>query len=433
MPAKRGTMVLTSFMSMDSLWIEGGKRLSGRIEIPPAKNAALPLVCLSLLTDQPVHFDRLPNVADIKSMQGLLAHLGANPIDHSSFHCKKITSIKAPYELVRKMRASVVVLGPLLARAREAEVSLPGGCAIGERPIDIHLKGLKALGAEIKIEGGYIKAKCPGGLAGCRLVLDFPTVTGTINLVTAAALARGETLFENVAKEPEVVEVCEALIQMGAKIEGHGTDRIQIQGVEQLNGLKWAIQPDRIQLITYLAAGLITGGDVTCTPYRRNTMNAALQKFMEAGASIQEGENEVTIKAASGIQPIEIETAPFPGFPTDAQAQFLACLTLADRAKGPSTVRETIFENRFQHVSELRRMGAEIEVKGNSAVIKGVEYLSGTSVMASDLRASAALVLAGLRARGKTQVLRVYHLDRGYEDLERKLISLGASIWRAPQ
>lgn len=417
---------------MDSLWIEGGNRLAGRVEVPPAKNAALPLLCLPLLTDEPVVFERLPDVADIWSMQNLIASLGAKRIDDRTFHCPSIESVKAPYEWVRKMRASVLVLGPLLARAGEAEVSLPGGCAIGERPVDIHLKGLQALGAKISLEGGYIKAKA-SRLAGCRFILDFPTVTGTINLVMAASIARGETLLENVAREPEVQEVCDALVKMGAKIRGQGTDRIEIHGVEKLNGVRWEIQPDRIQLITYLAAGAITQGEVECFPYRKNTMNLVLQKFREMDCGITEGESSVRIEARDTIKPVEIETGPFPGFPTDAQAQFTACLSVADRGLGAGVVRELVFENRFQHVSELRRMGADIEVQGNTAVIKGVAELSGASVMASDLRASATLVLAGLRARGRTQVLRVYHLDRGYEKLEEKLRNLGAKIWRAPQ
>ncbi|MDB5037949.1 MAG: UDP-N-acetylglucosamine 1-carboxyvinyltransferase, partial [Bacteriovoracaceae bacterium] len=409
-----------------------GPRLEGSVEIPPAKNAALPLLCLPLLTDEPVIFDRVPDVADIISMENLLKSLGVDRIDNRAFQCKSIRSVNAPYEWVRKMRASVLVLGPLLARAGEAHVSMPGGCAIGERPVDIHLKGLQALGAEIELEGGYIKAKCKK-LKGCRFVLDFPTVTGTINLLMAAVLAEGETVLENVAREPEVHEVCEALIKMGAEISGVGTDRLQIQGKEKLRGLKWSIQPDRIQLITYLAAGAITGGKVECYPYRKDTMNVALQKFSEMGCEITESDSSVTLKAPKVLMPIEIETGPFPAFPTDAQAQFTACLSVADRAAGASIVRELVFENRFQHVSELRRMGADIEVKGNTAIIKGVQNLSGAAVMASDLRASATLVLAGLKAEQKTQVLRVYHLDRGYEKLEERLRALGAKIWRDKQ
>lgn len=421
---------------MDSLWIEGGRRLEGKVVIPPAKNASLPLLCLSLLTDQAVRFDSLPNVADVQSMTKLLQALGVERQADGSFRCFKILSVTAPYEWVRKMRASILVLGPLMAREHRAEVSLPGGCAIGERPVDIHLKGLEALGARIEIEGGYIKASLKNaseGLRGARFVLDFPTVTGTINLVTAAVLARGETCFENVAREPEVVEVCAALSAMGARIEGAGTSTIRIQGVERLEGLTWQIQPDRIQLLTYLAAGAVTKGRVECTPYRRGSIDSVIQKFEEMGCEIHEGSNSIEIRSQSSLKPIHLETSPFPGFPTDAQAQFCACLSTAQGSEGPSVVKETVFENRFQHISELRRMGARIDLEGNTAIISGVSNLSGAAVMASDLRASACLVLAGLAAREQTQVLRVYHLDRGYEGLEEKLNALGARVWRKPQ
>lgn len=415
---------------MDSLWIEGGQPLKGKVEIPPAKNAALPLLCLSLLTDEPVVFENLPDVEDIRSMVKLLGELGAKTIDNRSFHCKKIASVKAPYEWVTKMRASVLVLGPLLARANEAEVSLPGGCAIGERPVDIHIAGLRAMGADIRVENGYIKAKC-SNLKGTKFVLNFPTVTGTINLITAAVLAEGETILENVAKEPEVIEVANALLAMGADIKGQGTSQIIIRGKKLLNGMRWKIQPDRIQLLTYLAAGAITGGEVECYPYHAGTLSAVLQRFRDMNCVVTEKENAVHLKAPAVLSPVHFETAPFPGFPTDGQAQFLACSTVANSRAGTSTIRETVFENRFGHVGELRRMGAQIEVKGNMAVITGVEKLTGATVMASDLRASASLVLAGLRAEGKTQVTRVYHLDRGYEQLESRLQKLGAKIWRA--
>jgi UDP-N-acetylglucosamine 1-carboxyvinyltransferase len=384
---------------------------------------------LSLLTDQKFHLTNLPHVADISNLVSLLQELGVERNSDGSLRAEKIRSTVAPYDLVRKMRASILVLGPLLARAHQAEVSLPGGCAIGERPVDIHLAGLKALGAEIEVEGGYIKAKA-SRLKGARFVMHFPSVTGTINLVSAAVLAQGETCFENVAREPEVVEICEALRAMGAEIEGEGSSRILIQGKEKLNGLTWEIQPDRIQLLTYLAAAAITGGELTCSPYRKNTLNAVLQKFQEMGAEIIETEKSVRLKSKAKLQPIRFETAPFPGFPTDGQAQFVACLSVADPTKGPSTIRETVFENRFQHVSELRRMGAQIEVHGNLAVVQGVSRLSGASVMASDLRASASLVLAGLVAEGTTEILRVYHLDRGYEAIEQKLNAVGAKIER---
>ncbi len=417
---------------MDSLLIKGGRKLEGSVEIPPAKNAALPLLCLSLLTSEKVHFSNLPQVMDIRNLMQLLHEMGAEDLGPNTLRVGELRSTVAPYELVRKMRASILVLGPLLARAGHAEVSLPGGCAIGERPVDIHLKGLEALGAKIDLEGGYIKARADR-LRGGRFVLDFPTVTGTINLLTAAVLADGETCFENVAREPEVVEVAEALNAMGARISGHGSSQILIQGVSSLKGLDWTIQPDRIQLLTFLAAGAITGGSVECYPYRRGTMNAVLQKFTEMGCEISENDRSVKIRAPEILNPVHLETSPFPGFPTDGQAQFMACSTLANPSKGPSTIRETVFENRFQHVSELRRLGAQIEVKGNLAVVTGVSHLSGASVMASDLRASASLVLAGLRAQGETQVLRVYHLDRGYERFEEKLNALGAEVRRVPQ
>jgi len=414
---------------LDSLVISGGRRLEGKVEIPAAKNAALPLVCLSLLTDQAVKFSNLPNVADIGHLKVLLNDLGVNFSEASQeFKCSEIRSTKATYDLVRKMRASILVLGPLLAREKKAEVSMPGGCAIGERPVDIHLKGLEALGATIKLDAGYIHASA-AELRGCRFVLDFPTVTGTINLITAAVLAKGETCFENVAREPEVVEVCDALIKMGAKIEGHGSSRILIQGVDRLKGLDWTIQPDRIQFLTYLACGAITGGEIECYPYRKDTLNAVLQKFAEMGCEIVEKTGSVLLKAPSLLKPVDFETAPFPGFPTDGQAQLMACLTVAD-SSGASTIRETIFENRFNHVSELRRMGADIEVTGNLAVVKGVKSLSGASVMASDLRASASLIIAALKAKGESTILRVYHLDRGYEKLEDRLRALGAQVRR---
>lgn len=417
---------------MDSLVIEGGRRLKGLVEVPASKNASLPLMCLSLMTDQPVRFSNLPQVSDILSMKALLASLGVHQESHGHFHSAKLKSVRAEYDLVRKMRASILCLGPLVARWGRAEVSLPGGCAIGERPVDIHLKGLELLGAEIKLEGGYIHAKA-NRLKGCRLPLEFPTVTGTINLMMAAALADGESVISNAAREPEVAEVAEALRTMGLTIEGEGSPEIKIQGKQDLNGLDWQIQADRIQLITYLAAGAITGGEVTCTPYRPKSIDRVIEKFRDMGCSVEESASKILLSAKPPFKPVNIETAPFPGFPTDAQAQFMACLTLGDPEGGFSRIRETIFENRFQHVSELRRMGAQIRLRGNLASIKGVSHLSGASVMASDLRASASLVLAGLAAHGQTQVLRVYHLDRGYEKLEEKLTALGAQIRRVPQ
>ncbi len=409
--------------------MEGGASLKGSVRIPVAKNAALPLLCLSLMTDETLSFESLPRVADIHSMLQLLKEMGVEIRGEADLQCRSLKSHIAPYDWVRKMRASVLVLGPLIGRFGKAEVSLPGGCAIGERPVDIHLKGLEALGAKIRIEGGYIKAEAPR-LRGTTFVLGFPTVTGTINLVTAAVFAEGETILGNAAQEPEVMEVCEALNAMGAKITGHGSSQIKIRGVSKLKGLKWSVQPDRIQLLTYLTAAAITGGEVECHPYRHGTLNAVLQKLKEMGCEIYENEKSIRIKSDGNLRPTAIDTAPFPGFPTDAQAQFMACLSVADSTFGVSMIREVVVENRFGNVSELRRMGAHIEVKANTALVTGVSQLGGASVMASDLRASASLVLAGLKAKGKTQVLRVYHLDRGYESFDTKLQTLGAKIWR---
>lgn len=410
---------------MDCLWIEGGQKIEGKLQVPSSKNAALPLICLSLLTDQQVTLKNIPEVADIQSLTNLLAVLGVKR-EEDRFICPSIASDRAPYDLVRKLRASILLLGPLIARHGRAEISLPGGCAIGERPVDIHLKGLKALGAKLEISNGYIIAEAKK-LKGTEFVLDFPTVTGTINLVTAACLAEGQTVLENVAREPEIVNVCQALQKMGAKIEGQGSSRIMIEGVSSLGALEWTVPADRIQLLTYLAAAAMTEGSIECFPYQKGMMNAVVQKFEEMGCQVNETADSISLIGAAELQPIEIETAPFPGFPTDAQAQFMACATIA---KGTSSISENVFENRFQHVSELRRLGADIELRDHTAVVKGKAQLSGASVMASDLRASASLVLAGLRANGKTQVLRVYHLDRGYESFEQNLSKLGAKIWR---
>lgn len=417
---------------MDSLWIEGGRRLSGEVQVPGSKNASLPLLCLSLLTSKKVELKGLPVVSDIRSLIELLENLGVYQISDTEFQCAELKSTTAPYELVRRMRASVLVLGPLVARAGKAKVSLPGGCAIGERPIDIHLKGLKALGATIDLEEGYVLASAKR-LVGNRLDLEFPTVTGTINLMMAAALAKGETVIQNAAREPEVSAIAQTLVKMGCEISGIGESSLHIQGVDELKGFSETVPADRIQFLTYLAAGVITGGALTCSPYRKGELDAVLEKFREMGCEVTESDTSVKIKSEFPLKPVDIETAPFPGFPTDAQAQLMACLCFADSEAGRSHIKERIFENRFQHVSELRRMGADIKVSENEASVRGVSKLSGTSVMASDLRASASLVLAGLAAEGQTQVLRVYHLDRGYEGLEERLTSLGAKVWRAPQ
>jgi UDP-N-acetylglucosamine 1-carboxyvinyltransferase len=399
------------------------------VEVPASKNAALPLMCLSLLTADPVHLKNLPRVADIESLQDLLKSLGVEILGEGKFQASKIQSVRADYELVRKMRASILVLGPLLAREGRAEVSLPGGCNIGDRPVDIHLQGLKKMGAKIEIQEGYILAEAKR-LRACDFTLPFPTVTGTVNLMMAASLADGTSRFTNVAQEPEVEDVGRALVAMGAKISGLGTSQLEIEGVAKLNSLEWTVPEDRIQLLTYLAAGAITQGEVTCYPYKANTLKAVVEKWKEMGCEITEAENRIHLKSNGRLKATDIETAPFPGFPTDAQAQFMACLCLAD---GNSQVHESVFENRFQHVSELKRMGADIKLKGSVAHVTGVPSLSGAAVMASDLRASASLVLAGLAAKTKTQVLRVYHLDRGYENIEEHLQKLGAKIWRAEQ
>lgn len=408
--------------------------MSGRVQVPSSKNASLPLMCLSLLTNKKSTLKAVPQVADIKSLSALLAHLGAQVTWGEGFEIQfeNLKSHRAPYDLVRKMRASVMVLGPMLARYGRAEVSLPGGCAIGERPIDIHLDGLKALGAKIEIENGYVIAEA-NRLRGTEFELKFPSVTGTLNLIMAACLAEGATRLENVAREPEIINVGEALISMGANISGLGSRSITIEGVSELGALDWVCPPDRIQLITYLAAAVITRGEVICEPYQKGSMDAVIEVFRQMGGEVLEFENSISLKAPQLIHPVDIETQPFPGFPTDAQAQLMACLCLADKSAGSSHIRETIFENRFQHASELRRMGADIEIKGNLARVKGVNKLSGAAVMASDLRASASLVLAGLAAENTTQVLRVYHLDRGYQNLEEKLSAMGANIKREPQ
>lgn len=415
---------------MDCLWIEGGKRLSGEIEAPSSKNAALPLMSLCLLTAEPMHFRRLPKVSDIESLSALLKSLGVR-IDESGekFSAAELKSVRADYELVRKMRASILVLGPLLAREGRAEVSLPGGCNIGDRPVDIHLQGLQKMGAKIEIKEGYIHAEA-SRLKGCEFTLPFPTVTGTINLMMAASLAEGQTRLTNVALEPEVAEVARVLQMMGAQISGIGSSELLIDGVTSLKGIEWNVPEDRIQLLTYLAAAAMTGGEVTCRPYQRENLKAVIEKFREMGCEMQESEGKISLRAPEKLKAVDIETAPFPGFPTDAQAQFMALTTLAE---GTSQIHETVFENRFQHASELKRMGAKIKLTGSVAQVTGVEALSGAAVMASDLRASASLVIAGLAARSKTQVLRVYHLDRGYERMEEHLQKLGARIWRAEQ
>ena len=418
---------------MDKLQITGGVRLDGEVRVSGAKNATLPMLAAALLADGPVTVGNVPHLHDVTTMIELLARMGVTvtvdermriEVDPSS-----ITECFAPYELVKTMRASILVLGPLIARHGRADVSLPGGCAIGARPVNIHVAGLQAMGADIHIEGGYIRARA-GRLRGAHLVLDTVTVTGTENLMMAAALADGETVLENAAREPEVVDVANFLIAMGARIQGAGTDRIVIHGVPSLHGTSYEVLPDRIEAGTYLVAGAITGGRIRVKNVRPDHLDAVLAKLAEAGASISIGADWVELDM-HGQRPraVDVRTAPYPAFPTDMQAQFAALDTVA---LGVGTVVETIFENRFMHMLEMRRMGAEIRLEGNTAIIHGVPELTAAPVMATDLRASASLVLAGLVAKGRTDIERIYHIDRGYEAIEEKLAQVGAQIRRVP-
>jgi UDP-N-acetylglucosamine 1-carboxyvinyltransferase len=412
------------------LVIDGGIRLQGEVRVSAAKNAALPAMAASLLTAEPVILENVPELADVVTMRKLLETLGARtsmgPKGLARFEVARLASNEAPYELVSTMRASVVVLGPLLARSGVARVALPGGCAIGVRPIDQHLKGLAKLGADISIQNGYVEARA-SRLKGARITTDLVTVTGTENLMMAAALAEGVTVLENAAREPEVADLARLLIAMGARIEGAGTERIEIEGVSELGGAQHRIIPDRIEAGTLLAAGAITNGDVTITGAVPRHMTATLAKLEECGVALSVDGDRIRGVGSGRPRPADIITSPFPGFPTDMQAQMMTLLGLAD---GSSKITETIFENRFMHVAELCRMGASIETDGSIAVVRGVDAYQGAPVMATDLRASASLVLAGLAARGRTEISRVYHLDRGYEGLEKKLQSLGARIER---
>ncbi len=415
---------------MDKLVIEGGVPLSGTVAISGAKNAALPILTAALLTDEPLVVENLPHLRDVSTMLNLLMQMGVTTsLDEKGgveLRAAKITDPVAPYELVKTMRASVLVLGPLVARLGEARVSLPGGCAIGLRPVDQHLKGLQAMGATIVMEQGYMIARA-SRLKGARICMDLVTVTGTENLMMAAALADGVTIIENAAREPEVIDLAACLTAMGAKISGAGTDVITIEGVERLHGARHSVMPDRIETGTFLVAAAATGGDVRLTGARPRTLDAVLDKLRETGVHIETGDDWIQVKANGGLKAVNVRTAPYPAFPTDMQAQFMA---LNSVARGASRIVETIFENRFMHVQELQRLGADIEVEGNSAVIKGVAGLNGATVMATDLRASASLVIAGLIAQGATTVERIYHLDRGYERIEEKLSKLGARIRR---
>ena len=418
---------------MDKLIITGGKPLSGEIRISGAKNAALPIIVSTLLSDDPVLIRNIPHLHDITTTMELLGRMGVSlTMDEKMDVEVNPTTIKsyvAPYELVKTMRASILVLGPLLARFGEAEVSLPGGCAIGARPVNLHIHGLELMGADIKVENGYIKAKCKR-LKGAKIVLDVVTVTGTENLMMAAALADGITILENAAREPEVLDLANCLNAMGAKVSGAGTDTITIEGVERMHGTTYDILPDRIETGTYLVAAAVTGGKVKLKDTDPTLLDAVISKLEEAGAEIEMGEDWISLDMkGKRAKAVDIRTAPYPGFPTDMQAQFSILNAVAE---GSSSITETIFENRFMHVQELKRMGADIEVNGNTALIKGVEKLKSAPVMATDLRASASLVIAGLVAEGETLVERIYHIDRGYECIEEKLQQLGATIRRIP-
>jgi UDP-N-acetylglucosamine 1-carboxyvinyltransferase len=415
---------------MDKLVIEGGYRLAGEVRVSGAKNAALPILCASLLTAEPLTLLNVPRLNDVRTMRALLSQMGVRQHGDEpgdiTLDAAHIDWPLAPYELVKTMRASILALGPLLARCGEARVSLPGGCAIGLRPVDQHVKGLQAMGAEIDLTHGYINARA-SRLRGASYVFDVVTVTGTENLLMAAVLADGVTTLENAAREPEVVDLAACLIAMGAKITGAGTDRIVVEGVQRLSGARHAIMPDRIETGTFLAAAAATHGDVVVTGADPSSLAAIIDKLREAGARIDAEGSTVRVRGNGALHAANVRTAPFPAFPTDMQAQFMALATLAE---GASVITETIFENRMMHVQELKRLGADIEVEGNAAIVRGVARLTGANVMATDLRASACLVIAGLVADGETTIDRIYHLDRGYERIEEKLSALGARIRR---
>jgi len=413
---------------MDCIVVEGGRPLSGEVRVSGSKNAALCILAATLLAEGCHTIRGLPTLRDITTMRRILEYFGAqvSGTEQMNILTNHVVNREAPYDLVRTMRASFLVLGPLLARFGTARVSLPGGCAIGVRPVDIHLKGFEALGARITIEQGYVTATCPR-LRGTQILLDAPTVGGTENIMMAASLAEGTTTLKNAAREPEIVELANALRTMGAQIFGDGTDTIIIHGVKKLQPLSYNVMPDRVEAGTLMVAASITGGDVRITNCPVHALSATIDKLRETGCDIESNHDSVRVRRNRRLKPVEITTAPYPGFPTDMQAQMMALLTLAD---GTSLIRETIFENRFIHVAELDRMGARIKVERDVAIVMGVPYLTGARVMATDLRASASLILAGLAAQGTTIVSRVYHLDRGYDHLETKLQKLGASIWR---
>jgi UDP-N-acetylglucosamine 1-carboxyvinyltransferase len=414
---------------VDKLAIEGGVALNGAVRVSGAKNAALPILCAALLADEPLVLTNVPALKDVLTMRSLLSQMGvrSDAADATlTLSAERVDWPLAPYEMVKTMRASILALGPLIARCGEARVSLPGGCAIGLRPVDQHIKGLQAMGVEINLDHGYIDAKT-ARLTGTRFVFDVVTVTGTENLMMAAVLASGTTTLENVAREPEVVDLAECLIAMGARISGAGTDRIIVEGVQRLHGAQHTIMPDRIETGTFLAAAAAAGGSVVLDGARPDTLQSVLEKLTEAGADIETGHDSIRITRKGKLKSVNLRTAPYPGFPTDMQAQLMAPMTVADDT---TVITETIFENRMMHVQELQRLGANIEVEGNTAIVKGVDKLTGAHVMATDLRASACLVIAGLIAEGETVIDRIYHLDRGYESIERKLSELGARIRR---
>jgi UDP-N-acetylglucosamine 1-carboxyvinyltransferase len=414
---------------LDKLAIDGGVALDGEVRVSGAKNAALPIMCAALLTPEPLTLSNVPALNDVRTMRALLAQMGVTAEGGAgalTMSAARVDWPLAPYEMVKTMRASILALGPLMARCGEARVSLPGGCAIGLRPVDQHIKGLQAMGATIDLDHGYIDAKTKR-LIGTRFVFDVVTVTGTENLMMAATLAEGTTVLENAAREPEVVDLADCLNAMGAHVGGAGTHRITIQGVTSLHGANHAIMPDRIETGTFLAAATATGGNVVLRGTRPDTLGAVLEKLGEAGATIAADGDVIRVSRRGKLAAVTLRTAPYPAFPTDMQAQLMALMTVAD---GASVITETIFENRMMHVQELKRLGADIEVEGNTAIVKGVAKLTGANVMATDLRASACLVIAGLMAEGQTVIDRIYHLDRGYERIEDKLCALGARIRR---
>ncbi len=418
---------------MDKLIITGGTSLSGEVRIAGAKNAALPILAATLLADSPMTIGNVPHLHDITTTMGLLGRMGVQLVVDERMRIEvdanTITNYSAPYELVKTMRASILVLGPLLSRFGQADVSLPGGCAIGSRPVNLHIDGLRAMGAEIQVENGYIRSQARR-LKGARLIMDIVTVTGTENLMMAATLADGETIIENAAREPEVVDLANCLNKMGAKITGAGSDSIRIEGVERLSGTDYNVLPDRIETGTYLVAAAITGGKIKVRDTDPSLVDVILQKLREAGAVIETGKDWITLDM-QGKRPksVDVHTAPYPAFPTDMQAQFTALNAIAE---GVGIITENVFENRFMHVQEMQRMGANIKLEGNTAIISGIDQLTAAPVMATDLRASASLVLAGLVAKGETMVDRIYHIDRGYDCIEEKLAGLGACIRRIP-